>query len=79
MSARYFVQLDGEDSPRGPLTAAAVRRLIEQGSVLGATQDAGGGGVAGTIGRSYEKGHGRTGGADSEFFQLCQEVLNHRG
>lgn len=37
MSARYFVQLDGEDSPRGPLTAAAVRRLIEQGSVLGAT------------------------------------------
>ncbi len=35
MNVRYFIQIDGEDSPRGPLPAGAVRRLIENGDIAG--------------------------------------------
>ncbi len=37
MITRYHIQVDGEESPRGPLPAAAVRRLITNGEVTGGT------------------------------------------
>jgi hypothetical protein len=35
MNTRYFIQVPGEESPRGPLPAAAVRRLFEAGTITG--------------------------------------------
>lgn len=33
MNTRYFVQVTGEENPRGPLPAGAVRKLIENGDI----------------------------------------------
>lgn len=35
MSVRYYVQCDGEETPRGPLPVGAVRKLFDNGDITG--------------------------------------------